>query len=86
MGAPLECEHSNSENGDTLQLTTTGLAIYVASTNTPEFTDGWNHWALTGQVIVAWSGTETTPPQALSQPAPARTPGPSGGRSRRRAQ
>jgi hypothetical protein len=30
---------------DTLQQTTTGLAFSRASTNTPTFTDGANHWA-----------------------------------------
>ncbi|MBV9134532.1 MAG: hypothetical protein JO318_17640, partial [Chloroflexi bacterium] len=32
MGDPLECEHPNSANGDTLQQTTTGLAIYRQAT------------------------------------------------------
>lgn len=58
MGDPVECEHANSANGDTLQQTSTGLAIYRQSTNTPEFTDGWNHWALMPQGLVAWSGTD----------------------------
>src|SRR5215469_5698617 len=57
MGDPVECEHPNSANGDTLQQTTTGLAIYRQATNTPEFTDGWNHWALSSQGLIAWSGS-----------------------------
>ncbi|MBV8718103.1 MAG: hypothetical protein JOZ65_23800 [Chloroflexi bacterium] len=58
MGDPLECEHPNSANGDTLQQTTTGLAIYRQATNTPEFTDGWNHWALMDQGLTAWTDAE----------------------------
>jgi hypothetical protein len=45
MGEPLECEHPNPDNGDSLQQTATGLAFYRLATNTPTFTDGWNHWA-----------------------------------------
>jgi hypothetical protein len=69
MGDPVECEHANSANGDTLQQTTTGLAIYRQATNTPEFTDGWNHWALTDQGVVAWSGSPPDAPSVASQPA-----------------
>lgn len=58
MGDPVECEHPNSANGDTLQQTTTGLAVYRQDSNTPEFTDGWNHWALTDQGVVAWAGSD----------------------------
>ncbi len=29
MGEPLECEHANPDNGDTLQQTTTGLSFYL---------------------------------------------------------
>src|SRR5262249_13233456 len=39
MGAPMDCEHPD-QNGDVLQDTTTGLAFYRVSTNTPTFTDG----------------------------------------------
>jgi hypothetical protein len=69
MGDPVECEHASSANGDTLQQTTTGLAIYRHSTNTSEFTDGWNHWALTSDGLVAWSGTDSP----ISSAAPAST-------------
>jgi hypothetical protein len=64
MGEPTECEHANSDNGDTLQHTTTGLAFYRKSTNTPTFTDGWNHWALTPNGPVVWSGDQVDPPGA----------------------
>ena len=55
MGDPLECEHPDSANGDTLQQTTTGLAIYRQNTNTPEFTDGFNHWVLGNDGLQAWA-------------------------------
>ena len=40
MGDPLECEHGNPVNGDTLQQTARGLSFYRKSTNTPTFTNG----------------------------------------------
>ncbi len=52
MGVPLECEHANTANGDTLQHTTTGLAYYRASINTPIFTDGQTHWALANNQVL----------------------------------
>jgi hypothetical protein len=64
MGEPLECEHVNPENGDTLQQTTTGLAVYQKDSNTAAFTDGWNHWAQTTAGLVQWQGTE---PPALPE-------------------
>ncbi|MCY3801632.1 MAG: YHYH domain-containing protein [Chloroflexi bacterium] len=63
MGDPLECEHANPENGDTLQQTTTGLSFYRKSTNTPTFTDGWNHWAWTTHGLVTWTGDAIDPPR-----------------------
>jgi hypothetical protein len=62
MGGPTECEHGNPENGDTLQQTTTGLAFYRSSTNTPTFTDGFLHWALTPVGLVSWTGPNSDPP------------------------
>lgn len=62
MGEPLECEHPQPENGDTLQITTTGLAYYRKSTNTPTFTDGSRHWALTDKGLVEWTGESIDPP------------------------
>jgi hypothetical protein len=81
MGDPVECEHPNSDNGDTLQQTTTGLAIYRQATNTPEFTDGWNHWALTVQGLMAWTATDqpsasATPSQSAATPPPQSAPAP----------
>jgi hypothetical protein len=65
MGEPLECEHPNPENGDTLQQTTTGLAFYRKATNTPTFTDGWNHWAWTADGMVQWTGDAIEPPPSF---------------------
>jgi hypothetical protein len=63
MGDPLECEHAAETFGDTVQQTSTGLAVYTRITNTVMFTDGWRHWALsdTGD-MVSWEGTQSTPP------------------------
>ena len=68
MGEPLECEHPISAIGDTLQQTTTGLAIYRQSANTPEFTDGWNHWALGQDGVSAWSGDDSAASPVTASP------------------
>jgi hypothetical protein len=70
MGSPLECEHTNPDNGDALQATTTGLAAYDKATNTPRFTDGWRTWALTERGLLSWEGP--TPPPELSAGRPGR--------------
>ncbi len=75
MGEPTECEHASSENGDTLQQTTTGLAFYRRATNMPTFTDGWRHWGLTDNGLVAWQGTSADPPAARAGAAPSAAPG-----------
>jgi hypothetical protein len=62
MGAPVECEHPATANGDTIQQTTTGLAAYTSSTNTVSFTDGWRHWAITPTGFTRWEGPESNPP------------------------
>jgi len=62
MGTPLECEHSSSTIGDSVQQTTTGLAAFSKLTNTVTFTDGWHHWALRNDDLLSWEGTESTPP------------------------
>jgi hypothetical protein len=62
MGAPLECEHPASGNGDTIQQTTTGLAAYASATNTVSFTDGWRHWAIAPSGFVQWEGVASSPP------------------------
>jgi S1-C subfamily serine protease len=71
MGDPIECEHPDASNGDTLETTTTGLAFYRSSTNTPTFTDGSTHWALTDQGMVTWTGKNADPPGSQSPVTPA---------------
>jgi len=71
MGTPVECEHPASVVGDTVQQTSTGLAAYSSITNTESFTDGWHHWALGPNGLVAWDGTSADPPApSASDPAP----------------
>jgi hypothetical protein len=73
MGEPLECEHGNPDNGDTLQRTSTGLAVFEASTGLLRFTDGWQHWALIGDDLVAWEGDDG--PTALRNLGASSVPG-----------
>src|SRR3990172_813181 len=73
MGEPVECEHTNPENGDALQQTSKGLAFYRKFTNTPTFTNGWEHWGWTRDGLVYWTGNSTDPP-GVAPPTP--TPGP----------
>ena len=75
MGEPIECEHANPENGDTLQQTSTGLSFYRRATNTPTFTDGWNHRAWTVEGLVTWTGSDIDPPGTVL-PAEAEPAGP----------
>ena len=70
MGDPIECEHANPDNGDTLQQTSTGLSFYRKATNTPTFTDGWNHWAWTFQGLVYWTGSDVDPPGTATAAEP----------------
>lgn len=62
MGEPMQCEHCDPTSGDTLQHTTAGLAYYRATSNTPVFTDGWRHFALTARGVVTWEGASPDPP------------------------
>jgi hypothetical protein len=81
MGNPVECEHANPDNGDTLQNTTTGLAFYRKSTNTPTFTNGTEHWALTTEGEVYWTGGSIDPSadaQLVLPPEPIAQQSPSG--------
>ena len=66
MGDPVECAHPNSANGDVLQHTTTGLSFWRKSTNTPTFTEGWYHWALTPRGMVIWTGSAIDPPSVAT--------------------
>lgn len=62
MGDATECEHPNAANGDSLQQTSTGLAVFQKSDGSLRFTDGWHHWLLRGDELVSWEGTEADPP------------------------
>jgi len=63
MGAPASCEYADPNGtGDTEQNTAAGLAFWRKSTNTPTFTDGWEHWALTPSGQVTWTGSSIDPP------------------------
>ena len=66
MGDPIECEHQDPNNGDTLQLTTQGLAYYRKALNTPIFTDGFRHWGLTADGLAAWVGAVDPSIEALA--------------------
>jgi hypothetical protein len=66
MGIPIECEQPIHVSGDTRQRTTTGYAYYRKSDNIPTFTNGWDHWALTADGLVYWSGDVVDPPTAES--------------------
>jgi hypothetical protein len=86
MGDPAECSHADPTSGDTLQTTSTGLAILRAASGVPTFTDGGHRWGLVDGTLVAWEGDALDPPDdaravsgpiAFSQPAtPTPTPMP----------
>jgi hypothetical protein len=68
MGRPTSCEYSDPKGtGDVLQNTEKGLGFYRKSTNTATFTDGTNHWAVTADGIVYWTG-ESIDPTADAEP------------------
>jgi hypothetical protein len=75
MGEPLDCEYAIHISGDTRQQTTTGYAYYRKGSNTPAFTNGFDHWALTREGLVYWAGDVVDPPGA-GVPAPAPPPAP----------
>ena len=69
MGSPTSCEYGDPRgSGDTLQATDKGLSFYRQSTNTPTFTTGFEHWALTDADLVYWTGDSIDPP-GDAQPA-----------------
>jgi hypothetical protein len=65
MGRPLECEHGDPLTGDTMQMTTRGLAVYRVCTNTPAFNRDTEHWALTPDGPVYWAGEQSDPTPSL---------------------
>lgn len=63
MGDPLTCEFPDPNGtGDVHQRTTEGLAYWRKRTNTPTFTNGWDHWALTSAGLAHWAGPSVDPP------------------------
>jgi hypothetical protein len=70
MGDPQTCEFPDPNGtGDVHQRTTTGLAFWRKSTNTPTFTNGFEHWAQTSGGWVTWTGASIDPPnQANAYP------------------
>ena len=55
MGLPTSCEQP-SGNGDLVQATTTGVAVYRTDTGAAFFASGEQHWALTDDELVSWTG------------------------------
>jgi hypothetical protein len=64
MGDPQEFGRRDPGSGDTLQSTTSGLAYVRPRANAPAFTNGWQHWALVDEGLVAWAGPSSDPPDA----------------------
>jgi YVTN family beta-propeller protein len=70
MGDATTCEYGDPNGtGDTLQNTTNGLAFYRKSTNTPTFTNGFEHWGITANGVVYWTGSSIDPPADAAPPA-----------------
>jgi hypothetical protein len=64
MGEPVECAHQTSDSGDTVQQTSTGLAILRSPSGLATFTDGTTRWALTtDRGLLSWMGTSLDPPR-----------------------
>jgi hypothetical protein len=65
VGNPTSCEFADPNGtGDVLQQTSNGLAFWRKSSNTPTFTNGNQHWALTAKGWVQWTGASIDPPTA----------------------
>jgi hypothetical protein len=82
MGEPLTCEFADPNGtGDVHQRTNRGLAFWRKSTNTPTFTNGFDHWGHTSDGWAHWLGDSidppgVVPPAATPTPPPASTPTP----------
>src|SRR4051794_202477 len=62
MGQPVTCEFPDPNGtGDVHQQTTTGLAFWRKTTNTPTFTNGSEHWANAPSGWVYWTGSSIDP-------------------------
>jgi hypothetical protein len=62
MGDPRVCERQIDSDGNTEQMTTTGLAYYRRGMNAAIFTTGYEHWALVGNKLLYWTGDAVDPP------------------------
>ncbi len=72
MGDATTCEYPDPKGtGDVLQQTTSGLAFWRKTTNTPTFTDGFGHWGSTPSGWVTWVGDSIDPPVSASLPGEA---------------
>jgi hypothetical protein len=82
MGSPAACPLVDA-NGDTVQVTTTGLAVHRAN-GMSVFASGKQHWAVSSQGLESWTGNwhnglyppvSAPPPEqepaAVAQPVPA---------------
>jgi hypothetical protein len=61
MGEATECEHGEVGSDNSLQETTTGLAVYDWCTNTPTFVRGQDHWMLVPNGVANWSDRDSPP-------------------------
>jgi hypothetical protein len=61
MGQPTECEHGDGATDDTIQQTTTGLAVYRWCNNTPTFSREQEHWMLMPGGAAYWTGQDIPP-------------------------
>jgi hypothetical protein len=69
LGDPITCEFADPNgSGDMLQQTTRGLAFWRKRSNTPTFTNGNDHWALSPTGTVTWTGTSIDPPPTAAIP------------------
>jgi hypothetical protein len=62
FGQPVECPRIDASTGDTVQRTSTGLAIYRAHSRLPTFTDGYHRWAIGPGGVITWQGDALDPP------------------------
>ncbi|HET6318010.1 MAG TPA: hypothetical protein VFG86_16265 [Chloroflexota bacterium] len=62
MGDARVCERQIDSDGNTEQVTTTGLAYYRRRLSAPIFTTGWEHWALVNGKLLYWTGDSVEPP------------------------
>jgi hypothetical protein len=71
MGEPVTCELADPNGtGDVHQVTTRGLAFWRKATNTPTFTNGTEHWALTQIGLLYWAGDSVDPPPTAGPGTP----------------